>query len=360
MAQATQPLSLADLPTDKDAAATATVVRVRTALGADNFNVVRDFAVTKITQLVRTELTDFGVCHDRWHSEQEMTDRGEPAAAIRKLANRGCTYNKDGATWFRASDYGDIKDWVIVRANGELTYFAADIAYHLDKCHRGYKHLINILGADHHGYVPRLRAVFAALGEDPNRLETAIIQFVALVNAGNRIKQSTRAGQFHSLRELIDAIGTPAARLFFVLTKGDAPMDFDVAKAARQTADNPVHYLRYAHARSCSLLAKWGGDCASLGAVEPAALADQAALAVLTELRWFPTTVAFAARERAPHRIAHWLIALASALHGYYDRVPVLAGDDAGRSSRLALVAATRLALANGLELLGIDAPNKM
>lgn len=352
------PLDLTCLPGAADACARELAVRAKAALGSD-FARVRKHAITALTARIRRELTACGVSFDRWFSEAGLAASGAIEAALADFAQRGLTYVKDGATWFRASAFGDEKDWVVVRGTGEKTYFAADIAYHLDKCRRCPGVLYLLLGADHHGYVARLRASLGASGEDPARLEVGLLQLVALVNAGNRIKMSTRAGSFHPLQELVDAIGADAVRLSFVLSKIDVALEFDVARASRQSPDNPVYYLQYAHARSCSLLAKWGGDPATL-TVTPAALATAPAAAVMTELRWFATTVTTAARERSPHRVAHWLIALAGALHSYYDKVPVLAGDTAGRPSRLALVAATRTALATGLGLLGVSAPARM
>lgn len=357
-APAGAPVDLASLPATADESAVALVRCVTAALAAADFAAVRHHAVTALTARIKAELASCNVTFDRWQSEQELADSGAIAAGLADFAQRGLTYKQDEAVWFRSSAYGDEKDRVIVRSNGAQTYFAADIAYHLDKCQRCPGILYMLLGADHHGYVARLRAILAAVDLDPARIEVGMLQLVSLVNAGDRIKMSTRAGQYFLLADLVKAIGADAVRLGFVLSKIDVALEFDVARAAATTPDNPVYYLQYAHARSCTLLARWGGDCASL-IVTPAALGAEAR-EVLTELRWFVPTLQTAARERAPHRIAHWLIALASALHSYYDKVPVLGGDDAGRPSRLAVVAATRTALAVGLRLLGVAAPTKM
>ncbi len=348
------------LPDDAETCGAELANRAKAALG-DGFERVRRFAVDAMAARIKGELDAFGVGFDSWRSEQDLFDEGGIEGALGELEKKGRVYEKDGAKWFRASAFGDEKDWVVVRSNGELTYFAADIAYHLEKARRGPGLVCDLLGADHHGYVPRLRAALAAFGEDPDRLEAGIIQLVSLANAGDRVRMSKRSGDFVTLGELVGAVGASAARLYFVMSRADVPMTFDVAKALATGPENPVHYMQYAHARSCTLLEKWGGDVGSLaGGVVPAALADADSLAVLTELIWFGETVRTAARERAPHRVAHWLVAMASALHGFYDRVQVLGGAEEGLESRLAVVAATRQALANGMGLLGVDAPNKM
>ncbi|MBF2735814.1 MAG: arginine--tRNA ligase [Betaproteobacteria bacterium AqS2] len=345
-------------PDDREAGARLAEI-ARRELGED-FEALRKYAVEALGAMIETELRGFNVAFDRWFSERELATSGAIEAAIKKLEEGGHVYEKDGAKWFRSAAFGDDKDRVLVRANGELTYFAADVAYHADKAGRGADLLLALFGADHHGYVPRLRAAFEALGHDPAKLEFDIIQFVALVNAGDRIKMSTRAGSFALLADLIAAIGPDAARLHYVLARGDVHMDFDVGRAASRSNDNPVHYIQYAHARGCSLLAKWGGRVEELPAADPAHLGDERAAKVLAELNWYEPTLRQAARQREPHRVAHWLIALAGALHGYYDHVPVLGGDEAGLPARLALVAATRQALACGLALLGAGAPTKM
>ena len=353
------PMELGKLGDDQKRFGAIIAGRAKKSLGND-FAVVRSFAVDAMLRLIKDELSSFQVRFDSWRSEADIHEKGMMQKAIDKLTELGHTYEKDGALWFRSSSFGDTKDWVVVRSNGELTYFAADIAYHVEKAQRTRGVIYDLFGADHHGYVPRLRALLEAFGESPARLEAQLVQFVSLVNDKGRVKMSTRKGEFLSLGDLVASVGVSAARLFFVMSRADVPMDFDVAKATAKGQENPVYYMQYAHARSCALLGRWGGDVSSLGKVNPASLDDRDARAVMTELRWFPTTVKTAAKERSPHRVAHWLVALASALHGFYDRVPVLAGDKAGLESRLALVEATRQALANGMGLLGVEAPNKM
>ena len=345
---------------EKGREAGAKLAAAAAAALSEQLGPLRDYAVAAMRARIAAELEAFGVTYGEWRSERELDASGAIAAAVDMLKKAGHTYEQDGALWFRVSAFGDDKDRVLVRANGELTYFAADVAYHKDKAARCDGLLLSLFGADHHGYLPRLRAAWAALGEEPARLEFGIIQFVALANAGERVRMSTRAGEFVLLGDLIEVAGVDAARLHYVLAKGDVHMDFDLKRATARSNDNPVYYLQYAHARGCSLLAKWGGDAATLAAPAPEHLADEHALRVLAELNWFAPALRQAAKQREPHRIAHWLIALAAALHGYYDHVPVLGGDEEGLPARLALVAATRQALAGGLALLGVSAPTKM
>ena len=349
---------LTDLPDSADAAARELVARTRAALGA-RFELVRDFAVTAMTTHIRDELAAFGVVFDNWFSERELVASGAVDQALQLCTERDAIYRKDGASWFKSTAYGDEQDWVVVRSNGDRTYFASDIAYHLDKCRRGYDMIYSLFGADHHGYLGRIYGVMRALGENPSRLKFALIQFVAIIKAGKRIKMSTRSGTYLALQELVDELGTAATRLSFVLSKCDSTMDFDIDRAGRRSADNPVYYMQYAHARICSLLERWGGDSTDLRA-DATALDDPSAQRLLTELCWFVPTLEVAAREQAPHRIAHLLLALAGALHGFYDKVPILNGPAQSRPSMLALAAATRQVLANGLGLLGVDAPTKM
>ncbi len=350
--------NMTDLPATADDAAQAIVARTKSVL-KDRFDTVRDYAVVAMTANIKVELEAFGVQIDNWFSERQLDASGAVDAALAQCEERGAIYRKDNAVWFKASAYGDEQDWVVVRGNGEKTYFSSDIAYHLDKCKRGYNLLCNLFGADHHGYLKRLAAVLKTFNEDPAKLKCDLIQFVAIVNAGERLKMSTRSGTFLALQKLVDAVGVSATRLGFVLSKSDTAMEFDVAKAGRQSAENPVYYMQYAHARSCSLLKRWGGDITTLQ-VDPKMLTGAGAEQILAELRWFVPTLEIAARERAPHRIAHWLLALAGALHSFYDKVPILSGPAASRDSLIALVAATRQALANGLGLLGVEAPTKM
>ena len=353
-------ISLAGLPTAPAAAAAEVSSRVRQVLGADRFGQVRSFAAQAISAQIRSELADCRIRHDLWFSEQEMVAAGKVAEALTILTAAGKTYRKDDAIWFRASRHGDDKDRVLVRSDGESTYFAADIAYHLDKYQRGYDRIINLFGADHHGYVPRLRGFVQALGKNSDTLEIQLIQFVSLIVDGERVKMSTRGGRFTTLAELLRKIGTDATRLFFVAQRADSHMDFKVDLALRKDNQNPLYYVQYAHARCCALLAKWGGDHATLTGAKAAHLSEPEAITLLADLAWLAPTVATAARTRAPHLIWHWLYEHARNLHAYYDRVPILSGKIVAYPSRLALIAAVRQSLANALGLLGVSAPASM
>ena len=352
-------IDLAGLPEAADAAALQVVERVREKLAAEPFARLADFAVERICAGMKEELSRFRVEFDSWFSEKKMIESGRLEPALQRLAAAGATYEKDGAVWFAASAHGDEKDRVLVKGDGEATYFASDVAYHLDKYERGFDRYVNIFGADHHGYVARLRGFIAALGEDPGRLEVPLVQIVALVRAGKRLKITTRGGVFSTLDELIAAVGTDAARLFFVLSRPDAHMQFDLDLAVRQSAANPVYYLQYAHARCCSVLARWGGERDRLQ-LDAAALGQPAEQALLAELAWFESTVAAAAAELAPHLVAGWLYELARKLHAVYEGDPILGAPAPIERARLALIAAAAGALATGLELLGVEAPNRM
>ena len=354
------PLDLARLGHGGRDPASALVKEARLKLGAERFAQVREFAVMSMRGMIEQELSRIRVGFDSWYSEKGLDQSGRVGQALDRLDELGATYERDGAKWFRSSDYVDDKDRVIMRSNGEMTYFATDIAYHLDKGERGRSLVCTLLGQDHHGYVPRIVASLKALDAKPERFEFDFIQFVSLIKNGERVSMSTRSGNFLALSELIDSIGPDATRLYFVLARGDTGMDIDIDRAQRRSNDNPVHYIQYAHARICTLLENWGGDVASLSDVSSGELAEPEAHALLAELLWFPPAVANAAREREPHRIAHGLISLAAALHRYYDRVPILKGAEAAMRSRLGLMRGAQHALANGLNLLGVSAPFRM
>ena len=352
-------IDLSNLSDDKDQVAIEVVTKVSESL-QDEFARLKDFATNEILNLIKSELTEFRVIHDNWFSEKSLHTDNSIENAINNLTNSNSTYEQDGALWFAASKYGDEKDWVLIRNNQQFTYLASDIAYHSNKAKRDYDCNLNLLGSDHHGYVPRLKAYLRASNENVNRFEFSFIQFVSLINAGDRIKMSTRAGKYHLLRDLLTTIGVDAARLFFVLSKGDVHMDFDIKKASQKTNENPVYYLQYAHARTCSLLEKWGGDIKSIEITNEEAITDVDAQKLIFEMFWFGETIQAAANNREPHRIAHWLISFAGYLHKYYDRIPILKGDENLINDRITLLVATRQVLGNALNLLGISAPTKM
>ena len=328
-------------------------------LGQD-YAYIHNFVLTEQLGDCRNDLMEFGVEFDTWFSEQSLYDNGSVARTIQLLKEKKYLYEQDGAIWFRSTDFGDEKDRVVQRENGQFTYFASDIAYHLNKFERGYEQVINIWGADHHGYIPRVKGALQALGLDPAKLEIALVQFAVLYRDGKKAPMSTRSGEFVTLRELREEVGKDAARFFYVMRKSDQHLDFDLDLAKSQSNENPVYYVQYAHARVCSVLAQWDGDAADLVEADTAELSSPAELALLQKLIDFPDTVEMAAKEFSPHLIAFYLRELASEFHSYYNSTRFLVPEIALQNARLALIAATRQVLKNGMTLLGVSAPDKM
>ncbi len=337
----------------------ALIATAKSLLGAD-YAVVHGFALEEQLSDCRNDLEEFGVTFDRWYSEQSLYSDGKVEQAVMQLESAGHTYVHEGALWFRSTAFGDEKDRVIRRENGVYTYFASDIAYHLDKFERGFVRVIDVWGADHHGYIPRVKGALRASGADAERLHVALVQFAVLYRGGEKVSMSTRAGQFVTLRELRREVGNDAARFFYVLRKSDQHLDFDLDLAKSQSLDNPVYYLQYAHARICSVLANWGGDPTALAVADLTHLREEQEIALARRLGEYPETVAAAARELSPHLIAFYLRELCADFHSYYNAVPFLVDDPSVRQARLALVAAVRQGLRNGLALLGVSAPEKM
>jgi len=308
----------------------------------------------------RNDLTEFGVSFDCWFSEKTLHESGLIDKAVEQLRKHGHLYEQDGALWFRSTHFGDEKDRVVKRDNGIYTYFAADIAYHLNKFERGFDRVIDVWGADHHGYIPRVKGALAAAGLDPERLTVALVQFAVLYRNGQKASMSTRAGEYVTLRDLRAEVGNDAARFFYVLRKSDQHLDFDLDLAKSQSNDNPVYYIQYAHARVCSVLNAWGGAESDLPQADVRRLEHPQELALLRRIAEFPETVTNAARDLSPHLIAYYLKDLAADLHGLYVACQFLVEDDELKRARLALIAATRLVLRLGLALLGVSAPDKM
>lgn len=329
------------------------------ALGG-GYDTVHRFALEVQLADCRSDLAEFGVTFDEWYSERSLYDSGRVERALKRLEERGHLYEQDGAKWFRSSSYGDEKDRVVRRENGQYTYFASDIAYHLDKFERGFDIAIDIWGADHHGYMARVKGALAALGLDPQRLTIALVQFAVLYRGGQRVSMSTRAGEFVTLRELRSEVGNDAARFFYVMRKSDQHLDFDLDLAKSQSTENPVYYVQYAHARVCSVLEQWGGDAAELAGTDVAALLAEHETALLALLLEYPDAVENAARDFAPHLVAYYLRELAAGFHSYYNATRLLVEDESVKRARLALAAAIRQVLRNGLALLGVSAPDRM
>ena len=335
-----------------------------TFISCAGYLVFFETSVNSILVDIQKDLSLFGVKFDRWFSEKELEDSGAINRAIKRLENNGHLYKKDGATWFRASGLGDEKDRVVIRENGRTTYFASDIAYFLNKMERGFEKAIYIFGADHHGYIARMRAAAMGLGEDPDRLEILLLQFAVLFRAGEKVAMSTRSGEFITLRELREEVGSDAARFFYVMRSHEQHLDFDLDLAKSKTNENPVYYIQYAHARICSVFR----NLEQMNETHNPAIGE-AALHLLTEpnetkllraLSQYPEIIESAARLRTPHLLAHYLQALATEFHAYYNSQQFLVDDENIRNVRLNLILAARTVLSNGLALLGISAPESM
>lgn len=344
---------------NEDARLDRLITSAKNILGQD-YAYLHNFVLTEQLGDCRNDLMEFGVEFDTWFSEQSLFDNGMVAHAMRLLEEKGLLYLKDGATWFCSTRFGDEKDRVTQRENGQYTYFASDIAYHLNKYERGFDHLINVWGADHHGYIPRVKGAMQALGANPEKLEIALVQFAVLYRNGQKVSMSTRSGEFVTLRELRKEVGNDAARFFYVLRKSDQHLDFDLDLAKSQSNENPVYYVQYAHARICSVLAQWGGTPAMFATADASLLTDPAELALLQKLSDFQDTVEAAAKERAPHLIAFYLRELASEFHSYYNSTRFLVTEETLKIARLALIFTTRQVLAKGLTMLGVTSPTEM
>ena len=335
------------------------IEHAKSQLGGD-YAAIHAFVLKQQLDDCRDDLRDFGVTFDNWFHEQTLYDSGKVARAVGVLEQKGHAFTEGGALWFRSTAFGDEKDRVIRRENGQYTYFASDIAYHLDKFERGYDVAIDVWGADHHGYIPRVKGALAALGLNPEQLTVSLVQFAVLYRNGAKVPMSTRAGDFVTLRELRGEVGNDAARFFYVLRKSDQHLDFDLDLAKSQSNENPVYYVQYAHARICSMLEQWGGDAQGLARADTAALTEEGEHGLLSRLIEYPETIEDAARDLAPHVMAFYLRELAAAFHGYYNATRILVDDEGVKLARLALAAAVRQVLRNGLALLGVSAPQKM
>ena len=348
-----------DAAADAEGHLDALIANAKRLLG-DDYVYVHNYALTEQLGDSRDDLAEFGVHFDQWFSERSLFDTGLVDKAVALLEARGHIYMQDGAKWFRSSAFGDEKDRVVQRENGLYTYFASDIAYHLNKYERGFERIIDIWGADHHGYIPRVKGALKALGLDEGRLEVALVQFAVLYRDGQKTSMSTRSGEFVTLRELRGEVGNDACRFFYVLRKSDQHLDFDLDLAKSQSNENPVYYIQYAHARVCSVLAQWGGDESGLAGADLAPLGNERELALCARLASFPEAVENAAEDHAPHLIAFYLKDLAGEFHSYYNAERFLVEDEALRNARLALCLAVRQALRNGLRIIGVSAPESM
>ena len=347
---------------EEEAALDTIITFAKQNLG-EGYQVFFDIALNTILSDIQQDLAEFGVEFDEWFSERSLFTDGKIDAVIEKLKQTEYLYEKGGALWFKSSALGDEKDRVVVRDNGMPTYFASDIAYHIDKLERGFNRCINIWGSDHHGYIPRVKASLQALDQDADKLTVLLVQFAVLYRGGEKVSMSTRSGEFVTLKELREEVGSDAARFFYVQRKSEQHMDFDLDLAKSQNNENPVYYVQYAHARICSIFeqAKERGiEVADVSKADFSLLTGEHEETLLTQLARFPEMVETAARNYEPHQTTYYLRDLANAFHSYYNAVKFLDADDAERNARLALIAASKQVLANGLQLIGVTALEKM
>ncbi len=358
----------ADLPPDvaqggdKEIHIDALIERSKQRLGKESYQQVFQRGLQLILANIRHDLEQFGVVYDEWFSEASLTTNDTVSKAIAQLQSSGHTYEQEGALWFRSSAFGDEKDRVIVRDNGQWTYFASDIAYHLNKLERGFDQLINIWGADHHGYIARVKAAMTALGTNADRLTILLVQFATLYRGKERLPMSTRSGEFVTLRELREEVGRDAARFFYTQRKSEQHLDFDLELAKSHVTANPVYYVQYAHARIVSVFRElsaknfeWNHTTSTLARLDTTYEQD-----LLVTLSRYPEVIEQAARAYEPHQLTYYLIDLARDFHTYYNELKFLVVEDDLRNARLSLIAAVQQVLRNGLTIIGVSAPEVM
>ena len=346
---------------DKEIHIDQLIKRAKSILG-DRFKAVFKAGIESILGGIKNDLAEFGVIFEKWFSEQSLIDSGLSEACISKLKDSKNLYEKDGALWFKTTNYGDEKDRVVVRDNGNHTYFASDIAYHLEKLERGYDKIINVWGADHHGYIPRVKASIEALGHDPNKLEILLVQFANLYRGGSKVQMSTRSGSFVTLEDLRAEVGNDAARFFYILRKSEQHMDFDLDLAKSKTNENPVYYIQYAHARICSVFRQADEKEIELDVSQTnlTLLTEEIEKDLLRELSRFKSVLESSAIQYEPHQLAYYLRDLSNHFHSYYNACKFIVDDKNLTQARLALISATQQILKNGLSILGVGAPESM
>ena len=346
---------------DKESHIDELIVRAKDLLG-DNFQTIFQVGIESILGGIKDDLADFGVRFEKWFSEQSLIDSGLSESCITRLKDSGHIYKKDGALWFKTTIYGDEKDRVVVRDNGNHTYFASDIAYHLEKLERGYDKIINVWGADHHGYIPRVKASIGALGYNSDKLEILLVQFANLYRGGQKVQMSTRSGSFVTLEDLRKEVGNDAARFFYILRKSEQHMDFDLDLAKSKTNENPVFYIQYAHARICSVFrqANEKGFESNLEDANLSLLTEEVEKNILRELSRYKSVIESAAIQYEPHQLAYYLRDLATQFHSYYNACTFILEDQDLTQARLSLIHAAKQILRNGLSILGVGAPESM
>ncbi len=340
------------------------IATAKSTLGDEHYKTILDLALNEILGEIREDLSDFGVVFERWFSERSLTDNDQIQNAIARLKQSDFAYEENGALWFRSTAFGDEKDRVIIRDNGQATYFASDIAYHLEKFSRGYDQVINIWGADHHGYIARVKAALSALDEDPEKLDILLVQFASLYRGTEKLQMSTRSGQFVTLKELREEVGKDATRFFYIMRKSEQHLDFDLELAKSKSNENPVYYIQYAHARICSVLKQVAEKGLShdveIGNKNLDLLTEPAEEKLTTALSRYPEILHTAATEHEPHQIAYYLKDLATEFHSYYNSCQFIVDADELRNARLNLICASKQVISNGLDILGVSAPEDM
>jgi len=354
---------LSDSETDGEKLLDKLIYKTKDILGVEQFKTLLKKALNNILSDIKADLLEFGVEPQLWYSEASLNEKGAIERALSLLNEKNLLDIRDGATWFRATAYGDEKDRVVVRKNGSTTYFASDIAYHLEKKRRGFDVLLDILGADHHGYIARIRAGLEAMGEPPDSLEVRLVQFVTLYRGREKVQMSTRSGKYVTLRELRDEVGNDAARFYYVSRSNEQHLDFDLELAKTQSNDNPVYYVQYAHARISSLIKKMSQEgfkyqLSNISDLSP--LTEDSERGLLVLLSRYPEVLELASVNRAPQNLVHYLRSLSADFHSYYNAHKMLVKDEALRNARISLALGIRQVLYNGLTLLGVTAPNRM
>ena len=346
---------------DKEVHIDQLIEKAKSILG-DGFKAVFEVGIESILSGIKNDLAEFGVVFEKWFSEQSLIDSGLSESCISKLKDSKNLYEKDGALWFKTTNYGDEKDRVVVRDNGNHTYFASDIAYHLEKLDRGYDKIINVWGADHHGYIPRVKASIEALGHNSDKLEILLVQFANLYRGGSKVQMSTRSGSFVTLEDLRAEVGNDAARFFYILRKSEQHMDFDLDLAKSKTNENPVYYIQYAHARICSVFKQADEKELELDVSQAnlSLLTEETEKDILRELSRFRGVLESSAIQYEPHQLAYYLRDLSNHFHSYYNACKFIVDDKNLTQSRLALINATQQILKNGLSILGVGAPESM
>jgi len=349
---------------DKEIHIDALIDRAKTLLGTSLYNDVFQAGLTVILEDIKLDLEEFGITYQEWFSERSLMENESVKQALEKLDKTGFLFEKNGAKWFASSQFGDEKDRVVIRENGQMTYFASDIAYHMNKLDRGFDQIINVWGADHHGYVPRVKGAIKALGADESKLKVLLVQFAVLYRGKEKLPMSTRSGEFVTLRQLRNEVGKDAARFFYLMRKSEQHMDFDLKLATSKSNENPVYYVQYAHARVCSVLRQldekgWQHDSAA-GMENLDKLTEDHESTLVSQLSKYPEIVERSALKHEPHQLIQYLRELANNFHTYYNAHQFLVEDINLRNARLNLICATKQVLSNGLTLLKINTPETM